>query len=79
MSIENVEVGQLVRIVTAPHRKEVEGQHGFVRRIVGTIETGWVFVVAPLSNPDRPVGCTAVDLGDGDIISGLGDLVRIVA
>lgn len=73
-----IAIGALVRIKKAPVRPEVEGQNGFVKRIVGDPggSLQLVYVVAPVTDPDRPVGCLEVEVEDGDVISTMGDLVR---
>lgn len=81
-------IGALVRIRKLakpwplPVRPELIGQNGFVKKIIGDLncpDLAPVFVVAPVSDPSRPVGCTEIELEDGDVISTMGDLARIVA
>jgi len=83
-----IEIGSLVRIRKLqkawprPIRPNVVGQNGFVVKIIGDpkrLDLAPVIVVAPVSDPDRPIGCTEVELEDGDVISTMGDLVRVVA
>lgn len=76
-----IAIGSLVRIVNAPHRSELEGQNGYVVQIVGkaTGRRMRIYIISPVTNRTRLVGCMGGDLHGGDVISAMGDLVRLVS